>query len=652
MNAVEKILQRNLSLFRSSERCFRDFYEVIFDRRKQDCVMCETVTTLRIRKTTYGEVRRRTELLAASISARYGSEGAYIGLRGRNSVEWTVLFWAILRSGNCPYLVNLQQPDGFTASVLRTLGARAMISVDVGEMPAFTADAPCEVALYSELWSASDALLPLSEDAFFGDNVAITTSGTTLSEKICIYSGRRFSEQVLNTEAIVRENPDMLGNPKTGVKHLAFLPFYHIFGLAAVYLWFCFFDAVFVFPKSLAPDALLEAARRCEVTHVFAVPLFWHALEKAVLRAVSELPEAVQEKFRTGLEKSIRIQTRFPRIGRRIVVGRMREIREQLLPDSVRFCISGGSSLRDSAIRLVNALGYSLSNGYGMSEIGITSVELSRSAAERIRSSIGKPFGSVEYRVTEEGHLAVRGSSLCERLIVNGGEQSTDGWFDTGDLVIEENGRYFFSGRSSDLIMGENGENLNPDLISEAFLLNNAAGFAVLGDAAGEKPVLVVRLPEGISDSEWETIECEVERCNAALPLSLQVKGVYYTFDPLMRATDIKVSRKWLRREIDAGRIRFVTRGTDLPLAETVNESSVRETIRALMAEILGTDGASIPGDAHFMNDLGGTSLDYFTLIGDLDRTFDVRVPYESENFGYCLDDFETLIKELRKAHV
>lgn len=647
MTKTAKRLRKNLTALRESGRTFRDLYEIIFAQGMRSLVMCETVTTLRIRKASYGEVRDRAEVLSAAIAARYGSDGSYIGLRGRNSVEWTVLFWAILRSGNCPYLVNLQQSDGFTASVLGTLGARAMISVASEELPPFTAEAPCETVLYSDFLREGEGLPCRSADAPFGDGIAITT----LEEKICVYSGRRFSEQVLNTERIVKENPDLMGDPKTGVKQLAFLPFYHIFGFGAVYLWFCFFGATFAFPRSLAPDALLDAARRCEVTHVFAAPIFWHSIERTVLREISARPEADQAKLRAGIARSLRLQSRFPRLGRRIIVRRMREIREHLLPDSIRFCISGGSSLRESAIRLVNALGYPLSNGYGMSEIGITSVELSRNASERVRASIGRPFGSVEYRITEEGCLSVRGASLCETLIVNGAPQTLDGWFDTGDLVTEENGRYFFSGRASDLIMGENGETLNPDLIAAAFTLRGAADFAVIGDKRAEKPVLVVQLPDGISDGEWETLVTEIADSNAALPLSMQVKEVRFTFDPLILPTEIKVNRKRLRGEIDAGRIRFVTSGSGVP-SERRGASEIRARICALMAEILGIDGDTIPGDAHFMHDLGGSSLDYYTLIGELDHTFEVRVPYESENFTYCLDDFETLIKELLKAHV
>jgi long-subunit acyl-CoA synthetase (AMP-forming) len=71
----------------------------------------------------------------------------------------------------------------------------------------------------------------------------------------------------------------------------------------------------------------------------------------------------------------------------------------------VQFCISGGSYIKASSLRLMNALGYPLHNGYGMSEIGITSVELGRKMQDRLKASIGYPFKSVEYKVDADGNI-------------------------------------------------------------------------------------------------------------------------------------------------------------------------------------------------------------------------------------------------------
>ena len=55
-----------------------------------------------------------------------------------------------------------------------------------------------------------------------------------MKEVVCFYSGKELSEQVLCARSIVRECPRIADHYKDELKQLAFLPFYHIFGLIAV----------------------------------------------------------------------------------------------------------------------------------------------------------------------------------------------------------------------------------------------------------------------------------------------------------------------------------------------------------------------------------------------------------------------------------
>ena len=70
----------------------------------------------------------------------------------------------------------------------------------------------------------------------------------------------------------------------------------------------------------------------------------------------------------------------------------LKEVTSQLFGPSVLFCINGGSYLRDSAMELINGLGYCMHNGYGMTELGITSVERTSKRALLNTASIGAPF--------------------------------------------------------------------------------------------------------------------------------------------------------------------------------------------------------------------------------------------------------------------
>ena len=55
---------------------------------------------------TCEEIQSSVDKIAAAIHAKVKTTNKYIGLCGENSVEWIILFWAILKSGNHPYLMN------------------------------------------------------------------------------------------------------------------------------------------------------------------------------------------------------------------------------------------------------------------------------------------------------------------------------------------------------------------------------------------------------------------------------------------------------------------------------------------------------------------------------------------------------------------
>lgn len=638
MDPVVRFVKQNSAELESGGKSFEDVYRIVF--RNEENVMAETSSGFSIIKYTYGEVKSRIERLAPVIAAR--SRDSFIGLWAENCVEWIILFWAILKSGNKPFLMNLMQPIESTEGIMHTLGANTVFYV--GKAPEIDA----ELISFEELESSADAASP----EVFGNEIALTTSGTTLKQKICIYSGREISEQILNCDRIIEKNPDIKEFYHGSLKMLMFLPLYHIFGLEASYLWFAFGNITFVFLQSMAPDVLLHTIRRHEVTHIFGVPLLWHTIEKTLKRQLASYDEKTVKKLEKGLELSLRIQSFAPKLGRKIAARMLKEVRSQLFGDSVLFCISGGSYIRSSALRLINALGYPLYNGYGMSEIGITSVELSRNVRQRLKGSIGKPFNSVEYRLDKEGVLSVRGSSVCKRVIIDGKEQTADDWFETGDIMhVEKDGRYYIDGRRSDLVFGDNGENLNPDVAERGFALSNAESFTVMGDENNENLILIVQIPRTLLLVQKERLAEEIRRCNENLPTAYRIRKAYYTYDPLTSGESIKVSRAFVRHALASGRIKLFDSIESASHEAGEASEEIFSAVREVFASVLDRPENEIDPEAHFMNDLGGSSLDYFTLISEIDKRFGITMNFEDGDFSYTLNDFaekaEGILKKL-----
>jgi long-subunit acyl-CoA synthetase (AMP-forming) len=306
------------------------------------------------------------------------------------------------------------------------------------------------------------------------------------------------------------------------------------------------------------------------------------------------------------------------------------------------FCINGGSYLKDSTLKLLNAIGYNTYNGYGMSEIGITSVELRRKPKYRNQNSVGMPFTSVEYRIEEDGTLSVRGSSLCTRKLVGGKEVELTSWFPTGDNMVCKDGHYFILGRLGDVVIGENGENINPDTIESFFSLEGVKGFSVLGLGENEEEELsiVVALGDYVTEEKLGKIKDYIYSVNDTLEKSVAIKKFYFTKDDLCPPTAIKVSRKQLRKKIAEGDVKLT------PFSQMKIEKGEGGTspflpaVRKIVADALGKKEEEIGADSHVFYDLGATSIQYFDILTRLSKEFSVTNYKQTDKYAYTLNEF------------
>ena len=196
------------------------------------------------------------------------------------------------------------------------------------------------------------------------------------------------------------------------------------------------------------------------------------------------------------------------------------------------------------------------------------------------------------------------------------------------------------------MVIGENGENINPDVVEQAFDVHEALNFSVLGiknipgvdstTNVGERICMVVSLSR---DTEEETVQelCErIYKENSTLPVTHQVKEFYFTYDPIMPKTAIKVGRKYLLRGIEDGSIKLT------PFKEfkvKSEEAGIRlstktaEKVREIIAEGAGVSTDEVGDDDHLMNDLGCDSLTYYGILIKICNVFDIEVegPVETE---------------------
>ncbi|MBQ2877072.1 MAG: AMP-binding protein [Clostridia bacterium] len=627
---VDEYVKAKLSEYSAEEKSFETLFRFMFS--EEENVMAELSEGYRIKKITYGEFKARILAIAPTLADKLSELGhnSIVGIYMSNSVEWLEIFWATLISGYRPLLMNTRLPDEALERLLSDHAVGAVIS-DGKKFSVKTLD-KTEVAIPSQL-------PPLSRP--FGTEVIFMSSGTTESIKLCAYTGENFYYQICDSINIIERCPKIKEHCDGELKQLALLPFYHVFGFIAVYLWFGFFSRTFVFPKDLNPITIQNTVKAHRVTHIFAVPMVWESVHKAVVSKVKARGAGTYRK----LQVMIGLVNKLGGFGDKLARRFLSEVREGLFGDSIRFLITGGSHIAPETLSFFNGIGYHLANGYGMTEIGITSVEFSSNKKMLNSATIGAPFGNTEYSVKEDGTLLVRGKTMASRITVGKDEHLTDfsAWFETKDLARCEGGRYFIEGRADDLIVCESGENLNPTLAENALSINGVDRLCIL--RGKRSPVLLLSTPRAFLPKAIEQLYRNTLKALRESKLEGVIQEIYFTPEPLISGNEFKVSRRKIAKRFAEGTLRIIDpKNLEAHVDELL--SGLEAEIRACFAEALECDPDRIGSEDNFFADLGGSSLDYFALLGRLKSKFGFELPSdESQRLATVKEIYEHINK-------
>ncbi len=609
---INPFVKDKLRRFDNMTHDFASMFELMFSEKSN--VLYEVSEGYRIVKTTYGEaydaVLRRSTALSALLEDT--EPGSVVGIYLENGPDWIITLWSVLRAGFRPLLMNMRLDDATLRDALASCGAAAVIS----ESREFGVRA---------IHSIGEAE-PSSAPAEFGGELLVMSSGTSAHVKLCAYGAEEFYHQIRDSLDIILKCGAMKKHWHGELKQLDFLPFYHIFGLTAVYIWFAFFSRTFVHLNDLAPQTIVNTIRRHAVTHIFAVPLFWEKVYEQAMQGIADRGEKTLAKFRRGLALSGKIGG-VPLLGPLFRKLAFKEVRDNLFGDSISFMITGGSVIPARVIVFFNGIGYRLANGYGMSETGITSVELSDSVRVRDSRSVGKPMSSVTYSIGEGGELLVSGCSTAKYIIEDGIRRERAELFGTRDLAEERGGRWFILGRRDDLVISPTGENLNPNIIEQRFDIDGAENVCLIGADGGRTPVLLVGIGRGASPAKAAQTEAAVRARISELGLASEIKKTVLIADRLIAPDEFKLNRRRLAADFDGGALPVYDPEARRELPE--NDPLCTEILE-IFALAVGKDAGDIAYTADFFLDLGGTSLDYFAMISQLRERYGIDFPTEA----------------------
>lgn len=610
------------------------------------------------RQYTFWDYRRLSDDYAAYIAA-HAPKGGYVGIALDTCKEWFPTFWGVIRSGHQALLLDASLPDERMRRLMDEAGCSTIITAGRRNLGAGVAQ-----LLAGELFAAPRVL---NFQPRYGDSVALCTSGTTGQSRVFVYSGEALAEQVLSSRLIYRENRRLVANANR--RSLVFLPFHHVLGFVVNLLWCGFLGYANIYPADRRPETILETARRFQPELLVTVPLLANNLCEALRKKLSRAGRLKRGWFNAMKGLSLGLQSVAPERGLWLAEKVLfRNVLSQLLGTELKCVILGGSHTPAEHLRMLNALGYYTVCGFGMTETAITSVELSKSLRKRLSGSVGKPLRNVEYRVRpsdenrKRGEMLIRGQSIHTGRMSGGAvlppDTLADGWYPTGDVVrLRKGGRVFVEGRLKEVIINESGENVYPDELEDVFAaLEGVEQLCVLGiPRAGkggryEDIALVMNVRERISDEMYlMRLASEVAVRNSRLPSFKRLSRALVTREGLPVVNGIKVRRQSLRQLVQEGAM--PTRELDLRRREAppaAPEDETRQTVRRLFAQALDMAPQDVSDRAHFIDDLGGDSLQVLSLALQAEEAFGLTIPPEC--YGRCatVEDTVALVNELR----
>ncbi|HRY56092.1 MAG TPA: AMP-binding protein [Spirochaetia bacterium] len=529
---------------------------------------------------SYARLGREGEAFASYLLAEGLAAGDRVAIWSENRPEWAVAYMAIVAAGLVAVPIDALLPDEDVARILKAAEVGALVAsgkfakalpalaAALGSLRAFVgldgAPSPGIGSLAAASWSEASSFsggpgLP-SPDSIAPEALAsiIFTSGTTGTPKGV---GLSHGGIIANFDASIHSLP--IGKEDV---FMCVLPLHHTYPTTCCLISPLAVGASVTICEKMVGKVILDDARDSGGTVFIAVPLLYDKLAQGVLQGVRAKPAPVRAAVgalravsRTGLALGA------PWIGRALLKG----FRTQVGLGSARLLVAGGGPLNAATAAIFDELGFTIVQGYGMSENGpLISTNTPRYHDHR---SAGLAVKRTRVRIAdpnEEGIGEIQVTSPSLMLGYWRDPEATasvftpDGWLRTGDLGrIDERGYIYITGRIKSMIVTAGGKNIYPEEIEARFDGSRVAReILVVGRSRGEsdaaEEVAAVILPdlEAIAADHGaataadpsrvrELVKAEVERVNRSLPTYKKISDFHLRSKEFEKTSSKKIKR-------------------------------------------------------------------------------------------------------------
>ena len=433
---------------------------------------------------TFGEVATQIAKLHVLYEAIGLKKGDKVALCAKNSARWGIAFFSAntYEAVVVPILADFH-PDSVnnlvdhSESTVLFTDTDIWSKLDIEKMPMVkavvsTADFKLLYAADEKISNANETLQILFDEKYPNgfssadvdyptDNdkeLAIInyTSGTTSAPKGVMLRYECISANVTFGQKRLPSYP--------GDKIVSMLPMAHMYGMMFELIYpLCGCATVYYLGKTPTPALLLGAMAEVKPYLVITVPLVMEKIFKSKVAPIVSKP-------------IMKVVCAIPGINQLI----FKKVRTSLLNafgGNIREIVMGGAALNPEVESWFKKFKLPFTVGYGMTEAA--PLMAYEDWWEFASKSCGKAIDTIEVRIDSEdpynkvGEIQARGMNIMSGYFKN--EEATkaafteDGWMRTGDLgLLDKKGNIFIKGRSKNMILSANGQNIYPEEIEAA----------------------------------------------------------------------------------------------------------------------------------------------------------------------------------------
>jgi long-chain acyl-CoA synthetase len=297
----------------------------------------------------------------------------------------------------------------------------------------------------------------------------IYTSGTTGTPKGVMLSHKNiYSNVVMSKESFpFRDAP--------GSRVLSFLPLNHIFEKACTYIYLYSGISIY-YAENL--DTIGDNLREVKPDGFTTVPRLLEKVFEKIMAKGNELTGTKRKLFFWAVDLAEKYDNHTSggiwyniqlALAKRLIFSKWREA----LGGRVSFIITGGAACQVKLLRIFNAAGIPVYEGYGPTENSPV-ITVNRQSLGGMRfGTVGPPVNGQEVKLAEDGEICVKGPSVMEGYYLRPdltAEVVIDGWLYTGDIGVWVDKKYLkITDRKKELFKTSGGKYVAPQPLENKF---------------------------------------------------------------------------------------------------------------------------------------------------------------------------------------